>query len=287
MTRYTRSMTDVAAASPRGWVQRAITIVVFLGCAVLLIIGAGDNPRIRPLKQGLMDATAPLMRVAAEPAAVWRNATGWVGEISHLRIENARLRAENDALKRWQAVAVSLKAENEELKRALGYRPIEETAYVTARVIGFAMTGAGHSMMLDQGFEDGVRPHQAVISADGLLGKVSDVSAHAARVLLLTDMNARVPVMGEESRERAVMAGTGAAMARLKYVPEDSGLKVGERLVTTADGGVVPAGIPVGHVFSRSEGDVRVRAVAEARKAEYVRVVSHDTPLGAAPDLPK
>lgn len=287
MTRYTRSMTDVASASPRGWVQRALTIVAFLGCAVLLLIGASNHARLAPLKAALMEGVAPVMKVLSEPAHVWADTKQWFKDTAHLRTDNARLRAENEALKRWKTVAVALEAENRELKRVVGYRPVENTAYVTARVIGFSTGGAAHTLLLDQGFDDGVRSHQAVISADGLLGRVGDVSAHSAQVLLVTDMNARVPVVGEESRERAMLTGTGEAMARLKYLQPDSRVKVGERLVTAADGGVVPPGILVGQVFSRGETDVRVQAAADARRVGYVRIVSHNTPLETAPNLPK
>ncbi len=238
-----------------------------------------------------MTVVSPVFDALSRPAQAWRDTKQWMADVSQMRADNARLRQENDALKHWQSVAMALEAENKELRRMIGYHPVAETAYIGARIIAYNESALGHSILIDSGFDDGVRAHQAVISSDGLIGRTTQVTAHSARVLLLTDMNARVPVVGANSREKAVMAGEGGTMPTLRFLDAGSTLGVGELLVTSEDGGVLPAGIAVGKVFSRVEKDgqvtIRVRPIADAKKAIFVRVVSHDTPLEAAPNLPR
>ncbi len=289
MTRYTRSMTDAASHRPVA-ARAAILVAIFL-CAALVIIGRSDNPRLQPLREGIMRVAGPVLAVFSQPAQAWKDTKQWWHDVSHLRQENARLKADNDALKHWQSVAMAMEAENKELRRVIGYQPVESTAYIGARIISYNESALGHNILIDSGFEDGVRPYQAVIDADGLIGRTTQVTAHSARVLLLTDMNARVPVIGSSSREKAVMAGRGGEMPELRFVDGNSQMQVGELLVTSDDGGVIPPGIAVGKVFSRSEEDgalhLRVRPMADPRKVSYVRVVSHSTPLSDAPNLPK
>lgn len=289
MTRYTRSMTQATTARPMA--ARVAMVIAFLVCASLVVIGRSDNPRLAPVREGIMQVSGPVLSVFAQPAQAWRDMRGWWGDVSHMRADNVRLRAENDALKHWQSVAMALEAENKELRGVIGYQPVDETAYVGARIIAYNESALGHSLLIDSGFEDGVRAHQAVIGSDGLIGRTTQVTAHNARVLLLSDMNARVPVVGAVSREKAMLAGTGEALPALRFVDSNSQLKVGELLVTSEDGGVLPAGIAVGKVFSRSDKngvvDMRVRTMANVKKATYVRVVSHNTPLEDAPNLPK
>lgn len=289
MTRYTRSMTEASAARPM--TGRVAMVAAFLICATLVVVGRSDNPKLAPVRNGIMQVATPVLSLFAQPAQAWSDVRSWWNDVGQMRADNARLRQENDALKHWQSVAVAMEAENKELRRLIGYQPVAETAYIGARIIGYNESAIGHSLLIDSGFDDGVRAHQAVIGADGMIGRTTDVSPHSARVLLLTDMNARVPVVGATSREKAMLAGTGEAMPALRFVGSDSRLAVGELLVTSEDGGVLPAGIAVGTVFSRAENngavEMRVRMAADARKATYVRVVSHDTPLETAPNLPK
>ncbi len=290
MTRYTRSMTTAAAAS-RPAAARAAMLIAFVLCAALAVAARSDNPKLAPVREGIMQVVGPVFSVLSQPAQAFNDIGQWWTDIAQLRADNAKLRAENDALKHWQSVAMALEAENKELRGLIGYKPMEQTAYIGARIIGYNESALGHSLLIDSGFEDGVRSHQAVITADGLIGRTIDVTAHASRVLILTDMNARVPVVGAISREKAMLAGGGDGMPRLRFVAPSSQLAVGELLVTTEDGGVLPAGIAVGKVFSRSDAkgsaEIRVRPVADAKRATYVRVVSHNTALEAAPNLPQ
>lgn len=290
MTRYTRSMTEATTAH-RAPAARVAMVIAFLVCASLVVVGRSDNPKLAPVREGIMRVAAPVLSAFARPAQAWQDAAQWWNDMAHMRADNARLREENDALKHWQSVAMALEAENKELRRTIGYQPVAQTAYIGARVISYNESVIGHSMLIDSGFDDGVRSHQAVIGPDGLIGRTTQVTAHNARVLLLTDVNARVPVVGAASREKAMLAGAGDTMPQLRFVSPNSQLAIGELLVTSEDGGVLPAGIAVGAVFSRTEKngvpDMRVRMAADPRKVTYVRVVSHNTPLEDAPDLPK
>jgi rod shape-determining protein MreC len=227
-------------------------------CVVLVLLGRSENEKIVHLRI-------------------------WWHDLTQMRSENERLRSENDALKHWQSVAVALEAENKELRAMVGYKPVAETNYIAARVIAYNISALGHNAVIDKGTAEGVRAHQAVIGSDGMIGRTTDVAEHSSRVLLLTDMNARIPVVGTTSREKAMLVGAGVAMPELRFVSTNTQFAVGELLVTSDDGAVLPAGIAVGAVFSRNDRssppELRVRLTLDASRQTYVRVVSHTTPL--------
>jgi rod shape-determining protein MreC len=284
MTRYTRSMTEATAG--RGITQRKGLVWMLMLCAALVIVGRSNNEKMVQVRAGMMRAATPVLEVFSAPADAMRGVRAWWHDLAEMRSDNAQLRIENDALKHWQSVAVALEAENKELRAMVGYRPVEQTNYIAARVIAYNISALGHNAVIDKGSADGVRAHQAVIGSDGMIGRTTDVAQHSAHVLLLTDMNARIPVIGTISREKAMLVGAGVAMPELRFVSTNTQLAVGELLVTSDDGAVLPAGIAVGAVFSRSDRasppELRVRLTADASRQTYVRVVTHATPFAPA-----
>jgi len=94
-------------------------------------------------------------------------------------------------------------------------------------------------------------------------------------VLLITDLNSRIPVMIESSRDRAVLAGDNTTMPRLLYLSQYSHVNVGDRVVTSAQGGALPPGLPVGIVASVGERGIQVQPFADWTRIEYVRLIDY------------
>ena len=172
-------------------------------------------------------ATSPL----SEVMGLWEPA----------REDNARLRDENDRLRRWQSVALTLDSENQRLKAALRWIPDPEASYVTARVVADAGGVYAKAVLLSVGPNHGLRKGQIALDERGLVGRITEVGSRTARVLLITDMNSRVPVILEGSRSRAILAGTNNPRPRLLYWSEGTVPKEGERIVSSAP---VPSAFP-------------------------------------------
>ena len=130
-----------------------------------------------------------------------------------MRAENRRLREENERLRRWQAVALALDAENAALKANLHWIPDPAPSYVTARVVADAGGVYARAVLLSVGPEQRIAQGQIALDERGLVGRVTEVGARSARVLLITDMNSRIPVTLENSRARAILVGTNGAAA--------------------------------------------------------------------------
>src|SRR5437868_5819226 len=155
---------------------------------------------------------------------------------------------ENQRLLQWQQVALKLTTENRQLQGLLKVVPDRAVSYVTARVIANSGGAYVRTVMINAGSQAGLARGQAVITGDGLVGRLTEVGSRAARVLLITDLNSRIPVKIEGSNTGAVLAGDNSERPRLLYVGSPGALKIGDRVVTSGEGGVFPPDLPVGMV---------------------------------------
>ena len=201
-----------------------------------------------------------------------------------MREENARLRDENEQLRRWQSIALTLDSENRRLKTALRWIPDPEASYVTARVVADAGGVYAKAVLLSVGPNHGLRKGQIAFDERGLVGRITEVGSRTARVLLITDMNSRVPVILEGSRSRAILAGTNGPWPRLLYWSEGTVPQEGERVVTSAEANAFPANLPVGTVRYNANGVPEVEPDAQLRALDIVRIFDYGLTGFAPPE---
>jgi rod shape-determining protein MreC len=113
----------------------------------------------------------------------------------------------------------------------------------------------------------------AAMTGDGLLGRVIEVGDWSSRVLLITDLNSRIPVTIAGSGDRAILAGDNSAEPKLLYLPVDAMLNPGARVVTSGHGGVFPPNLPIGTVIEPARGQHSIVPDADLGRISYVRLV--------------
>ena len=129
------------------------------------------------------------------------------------------------------------------------------------------------TVVVTAGARDGVRRGQAVMSGQGLVGRVVQVGEWSSRVLLITDLNARIPVVLESTRQRAMLSGDNSDHPTLSYLPANTELTPGERVFTSGHGGLFPPGLPVGMVAVDAHTHPRVVPMADLSRIEHVQIV--------------
>src|SRR3546814_10996914 len=124
--------------------------------------------------------------------------------------------------------------------------------------------------MINLGAANGIEDGQAVLGRRGLLGRIVQTGERSARILLITDLNARIPVLVESSRHRAILGGDNTEQPELLYLPRDSKVAVGNRIITSGPGGMFPAGLPVAVVSSVGGHATQIgRAPCRERVCKY------------------
>lgn len=255
--------------------QRFAFVSLIIAAVALMIVGKADILLIERTRGVVADALSPLLDAMSRPAATIAEVVESVRELANLRAENARLKAENQRLQHWQTVARRLESENVVLHEQLNVIPDPDPGFVTARIIGDLGSAFGHSMLLNAGARQGVRKGQAVLAGEALVGHIAEVGERSSRLLLITDINAKIPVMVESSRTRAILSGDNKDRPKLNYVAGNTNIAVGERVVTSASGAAFPPGIPIGVVASSADGIIRVEPFTRRHELEFVSIVDY------------
>lgn len=231
-----------------------LSLPLLMAAAFALMLAARiDGVLADRARMAFADALTPIYAAFTAPAERIRGAITEVEELWDLRAENARLRAENATLRRWQAVALALVAENANLKAELHWIPSPEVPFITARAVADAGGLYDRAVLVALG--RGVKVHvgEIALGAYGLVGRVTEAGRSSARVLLITDLNSRIPVQFGPNGVRAILAGTNGPEPELQFWPAGTSPKEGEQVVTSGLAGVFPEGLPVGTVhYGRS-----------------------------------
>ena len=245
----------------------------------VMLLGRAEPLLVERARAGVGDLLAPLFGAAAGPLAGGRQALADLRDLWALRADNARLREENTALRRWQAVALALDQENAALKADLHWIPDPAPRFVTARVVADAGGAYARSVLIQSGPPGpggfSVRKGEIALDDRGLVGRVTEVGSRSARVLLITDLNSRIPVLLQGSGAHAILVGVNAARPRLIYWPEGQPPQEGERVVTSAEAGAFPAGLPVGTVRYSAGKLPEVETAARLDGLQVVRVFDY------------
>ncbi len=215
---------------------------------------------------------SPIVTTVSKPFVAVSSVAGNVTSYQKLQVDYELLKEENARLLEWYHASQLLQAENKSLKSLLNIDFISTKSFLTAKSIADFSSPYAQSLLLDIGEVDGVKVGQAVIAEKGLLGRIVDTEDSISRVLLLNDINSRIPVVIDGTSQKAIIAGRNNDLPRLEYIPEDVDLEVGIRIVTSGDGGLFPEGLPVGRINSVDKDHITVELDVDKSSIDFVRV---------------
>ena len=205
------------------------------------------------------------------------------------RAENQRLRAENEALEERRRAFADLERENAELRALLGFRDDRGLATAPARVIAVAPSNFEWTLTIDAGEDDGIERGMAVVSAEGLVGRVLTTTSSASRVLLVVDPNFSVAARNVGSSALGLLDGGGSEPMRFAPLDPRQSVDADDEIVTaTFPGSAIPAGIPIGRVVAQDERSSRLSAAYDLLPFVDVTRLDHVLVVLAAPaaDVP-
>ncbi len=261
---------------PLAWTAAVALIVAAIAAFTLLANDRRETFKTEAygaVRQANDSVVAPAGRVLSAPVGWFKGAGAFIGSYWNAAAENRRLKAELEEMRRWQHAAVALEDRNERLEAVLKLRTDPPVPMATARVVADAHGPFANSRLANAGSEDGVVVGNPVMSERGLVGRVVGVTPNASRVLLLTDVASRTPVMVDRTNARAILSGDGGRNPRLEYLRGRDPVKEGDRVLTSGDGGVFPRGLPVGTAVKGLDGHWRVALDADSGAIDFVRIL--------------
>ncbi len=255
-----------------------LSLVLTLTIASVLLVGRAESYLVDRTRQVMTDLSAPLLELASRPVAAVRNFIASTDEYAYVFEENARLRAENEALREWREKALALERRVARFEALLDVTVDPAIQYATGKIIGDSGGPFVHAFIVNVPASEGAEAGQAVVDDQGLIGRVVSAGATASRVLLLTDLNSRIPVRVEPEGYRAIAVGDNSRFPKIQFLAPEARLKPGDRIVTSGHGGLMPPDLPVGMVVLASDGSPRLQTYSEFDRTSTVRVLNYDFP---------
>jgi rod shape-determining protein MreC len=208
----------------------------------------GDSRSVMLLRLWATDIVTPPERlfhaVDQEAVQLW---SGYL-DLVHLRAQNLQLQQTIDRLRLEQAMLSEDARQGQRLQSLLHFQQSYPGKTLAAQVIGTSGNLQSHLLFIDKGSADGVRTDMAVISADGIVGKVRDVFPHTAQVLMINDQTSGAGVILEKTRIRGILRGDADGRTEIVGILADSRIQPGEQVLTAGGDQIFPRGLAVGTV---------------------------------------
>lgn len=259
---------------------------------VLLILSVGlmalsrlEHAAVREVRWRIAELMTPLLSALLVPLEPVRWIGRQAGDVFSLARQLEEVRDENQRLRGWEWRAHELERKVQELSglaRVVRDLPLE---FVTVRVIANSSGAFVRSAMINAGTANNLKPGYPVLSGDGVVGRVVEAGTSAARVLMLTDLNSRIPVLVGKNGERAVLIGDNGPFPRIAYLGSGAAVTAGDEVATSGIGGMFPRGLKIGTVVDTPRG-LRVRPHANLDALEFLSVLYYESPpvdLSSAP----
>ncbi|MEP2770099.1 MAG: rod shape-determining protein MreC, partial [Paracoccaceae bacterium] len=263
---------SVDYAGPLKRLTLAVLVIVLAG---IFLIWRIDSPRMEQFRAQVTDRVVPNMDWAMKPVTGTVNLFRNYQSYQRLAEQNQELRRELRQMQAWKEAALQLEQENARLLDLNNVRLDPRLTYITGVVLADSGSPFRQSVLLNVGGRDGIVEGWATMDGIGLVGRVSGVAANTARVLLVTDASSRVPATVQPSGQRIIIAGDNSAAPPIDFLENPDLVRPGDRVVTSGDGGVFPAGLLVGQVAADPGGRLRVRLAADYERLEFLRVLRH------------
>lgn len=240
-------MLRLSERSRRSRLLLIVLLVASIGLVTLDFRSDGDGP-LTKIGDGFAAVLGPLQDGIARVTRPIGNFFSGFGQVGSLKGRIRDLEAQLAALQQDQSRVLSIVGENDDLRAALGMRAQLGLRTKAAEVIGKDSSNFEEALVIDLGTRDGIAKGMAVVAAEGLVGRVVEVTSSTAKVQLIVDRESRVAVRMAESRVVGSLDGNGRADLRLRLLDPNAIVTAGDKVVTSGESSVFPPAIPVGTV---------------------------------------
>ena len=253
--------------------RRVLIGVIATLLVLTFLIWRIDSPRVEQFRMAVIDRVVPSFDWAMRPVAKVAALAEDFRSYARIVEQNQELRRELQQMRAWREAALQLEQRNAQLLDLNQVRLDPQLTHVTGVVMADSGSPFRKSVLLNVGARDGVQDGWAVMDGLGLAGRIAGVGQRTARVVLLTDTASAVPVVVQPSGQRAMLIGDNTTFPVLEFVETPDDLRPGDRVISSDDGGVFPAGLLVGEVVVTRDRRQRVRIAADYGRLEFLRVL--------------
>jgi rod shape-determining protein MreC len=232
-----------------------------------------DSPRVERFRAALIDTVVPSFEWALVPVTKFAGMIESFQSYARIYDQNQELRRELQQMKAWKEAAVQLEQQNAKLLAQNQVRLDPKLTSVSGVVMADSGSPFRQSVLLNVGSRDGIIDGWATMDGLGLVGRIAGVGKTTSRVILLTDSSSRIPVTFQPSGQRSILVGDNTPLPVVEFLESPEQVRPGDRVISSGDGGVFPAGLLVGEVALGTDRRLRVRLSADYGRLDFLRVL--------------
>ena len=258
--------------------RKRLTISFFILASIsFLIFGRSQNTLIDQMRSYVFDLFIPIITLVDIPRDATSNLSDLVRNIAMVFSDNRFLREENIELKRKLIESTELEIDNFRLKSLLNIKNGTLNTVTASRIVSDSNSPFFRSMLINSGTQANVKKGHAVVNEEGVIGRIINVAVNSSRVLLLNDINSRIPVKFVKNGINVILAGNNSRFLGINFMPEDVKAVNGDLILTSGMGGVFPPDLPVGVVVNvLATGEIKIEPAVNFDRLNYVSVIDYE-----------
>lgn len=274
MAKHHRSL-FVRLSQFRLFIRKLIITLVAIGAFGLVFLNKIGNKNFDKNQDIVSRVLYPVVRILQLPADGVYLAYVKIKDVFLVYDENNLLKKKAQKLDKLQNKLYALQAENKLLSEMLYYTPPSEASFVTAKIIASEGDGFSHSLVAYVPENKEIKKGQVATFKDALIGRVDRVSGPYVRIMLVSDISSKIPVLLERTRDNGILSGNNTQVLHLLYMPSNVEVLRGDRVVTSGIGGIFPSELLVGYVRKASNTVIEVVPAHDLDKIEYVKIIRY------------
>lgn len=261
----------------KGLGQRFTAFFFIIASIALLVFGRSETNLIEETRAQIFSTFVPVITVVDIPREATSSLSEWIRNVAVVFSDNDFLREENAELKRQLAASTELEIDNLRLKNLLKIKDGTVSTITASRIVSDSNSPFFKSMLINSGTNDGVRKGHAVVNEEGVIGRTINVASNSSRVLLLNDINSRIPVKFAETGVNVILAGDNSQRLKINFMPPEEKVSIGDVVLTSGMGGVFPPDLPVGKVSEITDlGEIKIEPAINLNRLNYVSVIEYE-----------
>ena len=261
-----------SALLQRGAKQKFSLFVLILLSIVIFVLDTIDLKPVKILRSVINDGVYRVSAITSSPIKASRATKDFFSEHFSVYKENEKLKAELEGFRKKNFNTLYLETENRSLQNIVEFKKKTKYNTVTSKIILDKNSPYLNSVVINKGSNAGILLGMPVLNKGNLIGRIVEVNYTSSRILLLNDLNSRIPVVISPNGSQAILSGSGESMPNLQYLPEN--FKIGENnlVFTSGKDGIFFSGISVGQAVSDA-GTFKVKLFSDPNQINFVNVV--------------
>jgi len=255
----------------KGTQQRFSLFALTLISILLIFLETIDTKPLNRIRSFIKDVVYRSAVVASFPNKIFSGSYITIQDHFSLYENYNELKKENEELKNKKSKSDFLELENSQLRKLINEQVQSESNLVSARVLLDEQSPYLNSFVINIGANKDIKNGMAVLDGKNFIGRIVDVNFFSSRILLVTDLNSKIPVISEPSGNHAILSGHGEDQPALEYLSENHKIKEGDKIYTSGKEGIFSPGIPLGEVRVKKD-KLQVKLNSNLNEITFVNV---------------